>query len=46
LGANLRNNVAHGLLEDSDFMGADGTYLWLSVLRLVMLVGTTTATDG
>lgn len=43
-GANLRNRVAHGLLADSEFMGPDGTYLWFSVLRLVMLVGTSTKT--
>jgi len=44
-GANLRNNVAHGLLDDSDLMGPDGIYLWFSVLRLVMLVGTTSRAD-
>lgn len=38
-GANLRNNVAHGLWDDSDFMGPHAIYLWFSVLRLVMLVG-------
>ncbi len=43
--ANLRDNVAHGLMDDSGLMGPDGICLWFSVLRLVMLVGTTSRAD-
>lgn len=41
LGANLRNEVAHGLLNDSSLYSISTTYAWWMVLRLVVhsLVG-------
>ncbi len=33
LGTNLRNEVAHGLLDDSDLFGADVLYAWWVLLR-------------
>lgn len=37
LGANLRNEVAHGLLEDSGLFGTDVLYAWWLLLRYCVL---------
>ena len=36
-GANLRNDVAHGLLDDSDFFHPQSIYFWWVTLRLCCL---------
>jgi Domain of unknown function (DUF4209) len=36
-GSNLRNRVAHGLLDDGEFDSAVAVYLWWLVLRLCCL---------
>jgi len=36
-GSNLRNNVAHGLLDDDEMVSAASVYAWWFCLRLVML---------
>jgi Domain of unknown function (DUF4209) len=36
-GANLRNNVAHGLLRDEQFQSAEVMYCWWLILRLCCL---------
>ena len=36
-GSNLRNNVAHGLLDDGELYSAETVYAWWFCLRLVML---------
>ena len=35
-GANLRNRMAHGLIDDRDFYSAEAVYLWWMVLRLLI----------
>jgi hypothetical protein len=35
-GANLRNNLAHGLLPYNGARGADSVYLWWIILRFVL----------
>ncbi|EEW1145478.1 DUF4209 domain-containing protein [Escherichia coli] len=37
IGSNLRNAVAHGLLDDDTASGGDVVYLWWRILRWVML---------
>ncbi len=37
IGPNLRNDVAHGLLNDNEAGGANGLYLWWLALRLVFI---------
>ncbi|KGV24740.1 DUF4209 domain-containing protein [Burkholderia pseudomallei] len=37
LGSNLRNEVAHGLLDDSSLFGADVLYAWWLLLRYCVL---------
>lgn len=37
LGANLRNYMAHGLLEDEEHASAHSMYLWWLALRMVLL---------
>ncbi len=37
LGANLRNEVAHGLLDDSSLFGTDVLYAWWLLLRYCVL---------
>jgi hypothetical protein len=36
-GSNMRNELAHGLLDTEDFKGPDAEYLWWCALRLVFL---------
>lgn len=36
-GSNLRNELAHGLLDVNDFKGPDAEYLWWCALRLMFL---------
>jgi hypothetical protein len=36
-GSNLRNELAHGLLDVDDFKGPDAEYLWWCALRLMFL---------
>ena len=36
-GSNLRNELAHGLLDADDFRGPDAEYLWWCALRLMFL---------
>ena len=36
-GSNLRNELAHGLLDINDFKGPDAEYLWWCALRLMFL---------
>ena len=36
-GSNLRNELAHGLLDTDDFRGPDAEYLWWCALRLMFL---------
>jgi len=36
-GSNLRNNIAHGLLNDAELHSAETVYAWWFCLRLVML---------
>jgi hypothetical protein len=36
-GSNLRNELAHGLLDGDDFKGPDAEYLWWCALRLMFL---------
>lgn len=36
-GSNLRNELAHGLLNINDFKGPDAEYLWWCALRLMFL---------
>lgn len=38
LGTNLRNEVAHGLLDDSGLFGADVLYAWWLLLRYCVLM--------
>lgn len=37
LGANLRNYMAHGILEDEEHAAAHSVYLWWLALRMVLL---------
>lgn len=37
LGVNLRNEVAHGLIDDSDLFGVDVLYAWWLLLRYCVL---------
>jgi len=37
LGTNLRNEVAHGLLDDSGLFGADVLYAWWLLLRIFVI---------
>lgn len=36
IGFNLRNNVAHGLLDDNDSISLASIYAWWMILRLVI----------
>lgn len=36
-GPNLRNNLAHGLLDDAEVLSASSVYAWWFSLRLIML---------
>jgi len=36
-GSNMRNELAHGLLDLDDFKGPDAEYLWWCALRLMFL---------
>lgn len=35
---NLRNTIAHGMLDDRGIYGVDGFYLWYTVLRMLLLM--------
>ena len=36
-GSNLRNNMAHGLIDHDDFYSSSGCYLWWLALRFYVL---------